>query len=240
MLPLAQFTYNNIISLTTQQTLFYTNYRYHPRLFMQQGSTIENEDVQIQVENISKLHLQMSRDIEFFSHRMALYYNGKRQMGPDFEKGEKVYLLRRNIKTKRPSTKLDHQKLGPFEIEEQLGPVGYKLKLPKSMKIHPNFHVSLLEKAPDDAETPDNVELDENTTEEEYEVERILQMKKFSGRTKYLVKWKGYDTSENTWEPVKNLTSCRAAVQQFHQEQKEKQKVRFEQESYLTSSQTGD
>jgi hypothetical protein len=144
---------------------------------------------------------------------MALYYNGKHQMGPDFEKGEKVYLLYRNIKIKQPSTKLDHQKLGPFKIEEQLGPVGYKLKLPKSIKIHPNFHVLLLEKAPDNAKTPDNVELDKNTTKEEYKVKRILQIKKFSGRTKYLMKWKGYNTSENTWELVKNLIDYQAAVQ---------------------------
>jgi hypothetical protein len=139
---------------------------------------------------------------------MALYYNGKHQIGPNFKKGEKVYLLCRNIKTKQPSMKLDHQKLGLFEIEEQLGPVGYKLKLPKSIKIHPNFYVLLLEKAPDNAKTLDNVELNKNTTKEEYKVKRILQMKKFSRRTKYLMKWKGYDTSENTWEPVKNLMSC--------------------------------
>jgi hypothetical protein len=50
----------------------------------------------------------MSRDIEFFSHWIALYYNRKRQIGPDFEKGEKVYLLYRNIKTKQLSIKLDH------------------------------------------------------------------------------------------------------------------------------------
>jgi hypothetical protein len=81
------------------------------------------------------------------------------------------------------------------------------LKLPKSMKIHPNFHVLLLEKAPDNVETPDNVELNKNTTEEEYKVKRILQIKKFSRQTKYLIKWKGYNTLENTWELVKNLTS---------------------------------
>jgi hypothetical protein len=119
---------------------------------------------------------------------MALYYNGKHQMGPDFEKGEKVYLLCRNIKIKQPSIKLDHQKLGPFKIEEQLGPVGYKLKLPKSIKIYLNFYVLLLEKAPNNAKTPDNVELNKNTTKEEYKVKRILQMKKFSKRTKYLMK----------------------------------------------------
>jgi hypothetical protein len=129
---------------------------------------------------------------------MALYYNRKHQMGPNFEKGEKVYLLYKNIKTKQLSTKLNHQKLGPFKIKEQLGPVGYKLKLLKSMKIYPNFYILLLEKAPDNAKIPDNMELNKNTTKEKYEVKRILQIKKFSRRTKYLIKWKGYNTSENT------------------------------------------
>jgi hypothetical protein len=85
--------------------------------------------------------------------------------------------------------------------------VGYKLKLPKSIKIYPNFHVLLLEKAPDDTKILDNMELNKNTTKEEYEVKRILQIKKFSRRTKYLMKWKGYNTSENIWEPIKNLMS---------------------------------
>jgi hypothetical protein len=101
------------------------------------------------------------------------------------------------------------------------------LKLPKSIKIHPNFHVLLLEKVPDNTKTPDNVELNKSTTKEEYKVKRILQIKKFSRQTKYLMKWKGYNTLENTWEPVKNLTSYQVVVQKFYQEQKEKQKVRF-------------
>jgi hypothetical protein len=66
--------------------------------------------------------------------------------------------------------------------------VGYKLKLPKSIKIYLNFHILLLEKALDNTETPDNMELNKNTTKEEYKVKRILQIKKFSGRTKYLMK----------------------------------------------------
>ena len=43
--------------------------------------------------------------------------------------------------------KLDHKKLGLFEINEVKGPVNYKLKLPRTMKIHPVFYVLLLEKA---------------------------------------------------------------------------------------------
>ena len=76
------------------------------------------------------------------------------------------------------------------------------------MKIFLYFHVLLLEKAPKDAKTPDNMELDKITTKEEYKVKKILDIRKFNGQVKYLIKWKGYNTLENTWELVKNLTNC--------------------------------
>lgn len=45
-----------------------------------------------------------------------------------------------------------------------------------------------------------------------YEVESILAHteRKLRSRTvrKYLIKWKGYDASYNTWEPEQNLTNC--------------------------------
>ena len=59
-----------------------------------------------------------------------------------------MYLLRKNVATKRPSDKLDHKKLRLFEIIEVKGLVNYRLKLLKTIKIHPTFHISLLEPAP--------------------------------------------------------------------------------------------
>jgi hypothetical protein len=101
---------------------------------------------------------------------MAIYYNKKHGSAPNLKRGEKVYLLRRNIKIKRPSQKLDHQKIGPFIIKEKLGPVNYKLQLLKSMsKIYPVFYISLLEPAPKNAIIAENVEIN-NDTEQEYEV----------------------------------------------------------------------
>jgi hypothetical protein len=77
-----------------------------------------------------------------------MYYNQKHSVGPTLKEGDKVYLLRKNIATKRLSDKLDHKKLGPFKITEIKSLVNYRLKLPKTIKIHPVFYVSLLELAP--------------------------------------------------------------------------------------------
>ena len=52
------------------------------------------------------------------------------------------------LHTRRPSRKLDHQKkIRPFTVEKRIGSVSYKLRLLESMKkIHPTFHIALLEK----------------------------------------------------------------------------------------------
>jgi hypothetical protein len=41
--------------------------------------------------------------------------------------------------------------------------------------------------------------------EPEYEVEEILDHAKRGTRIRYLVKWKGYDSDDNSWEPADNL-----------------------------------
>ena len=54
-------------------------------------------------------------------------------------------LRAQHISTRRPSSKLDIRRLGPYPIIGPIGKSAFKLLLPRSMKIHPVFHVSLLE-----------------------------------------------------------------------------------------------
>ena len=64
--------------------------------------------------------------------------------GLALEEGGMVYLLRKYIKTKRLSDKLNHTKLRPFKIKKVLGPILFELELLVSIRIYPIFHKSLL------------------------------------------------------------------------------------------------
>jgi Chromo (CHRromatin Organisation MOdifier) domain len=83
------------------------------------------------------------------------------------------------------------------------------------MRMHPIFHISLLEPAEKDTIfiTP---RLDIEVYEEEHEPERIIDKRTTNGKTEYLVKWKGYSDDDNTWEPPKNLRGAPRLLKQYH------------------------
>ena len=123
-----------------------------------------------------------------------------------------LYLARKNIKSKRPSEKLDYKQLGPFNIKRKISDTNYELSLPRSMQIHPIFHISLLEPEP----ASPRAKLDE-TTEQSSRTKMKMKKSKRSRRSsiiaekdrrqsEYLVKWKDQgDDDENTWEPREPL-----------------------------------
>jgi len=205
LLPLAQFCFNNNTAVTGVSP-FYANYGFHPTFSRNAlKSDSSNHLARLTSEQMKELHEHLKTELEFIAQRMARFANRHRIEGPNLSEGDPVYLARKNIKTKRPSDKLDFKKLGPFKIEKKLGPVTYRLKLPKDMRIHPVFHVALLEPAHTDTPLETSQPLDKST-EDTYELEAVRQVKWEKGKRKYLVKWTGYDESENTWEPEKHLS----------------------------------
>jgi len=122
-----------------------------------------------------------------------------------------------NIKTHRPSKKLDHKNNGPFQIEKIVSPLAVRLMLPRKSKIHNVFHLSLLEpyrnsehRAPLD---PSKVlqEADDIEQSEEYDVEEVMSsVERSQGNNKqilYLVKWLDYlERKDWTEEPFDNFS----------------------------------
>ena len=142
---------------------------------------------------------------------------------PTLNVGDLVFFNRKNIATLRPTRKFDDKKFGPFKILRKLSDVVFKLSLPASMRIHPVFHVSMLEPRSTDTfveqtvDPPVPVILDDV---EEFELSEILDSK-WVGRSSsckvlYLVHWRGYSPSDCTWEPVENLQNAPDVLEAFH------------------------
>ena len=66
--------------------------------------------------------------------------------------------------------------------------MNYKLALPKTICIHPVFHVSLLEKASNGAPSAPIIEAEPDKPAREYKVEKILSYKFINYQAKYLIK----------------------------------------------------
>jgi transposase InsO family protein len=223
LIPLAEFQHNNKVHSSTQQTPFMLDTGQHPRM------DFELHQHPSKIEAVNEFKDRMEKALEEawsalaqVQEDMAHYYNRKRRPTPTFKPGERVYLEADDIRTTRPSQKLSHRRLGPFEIVKAVGTHPYRLKLPRTMnKVHPVFPVIKLTLAvPDPIEgrrpkpPPPPVVVD---GEMEWEVEEILDSRMFRNRLQYLVKWRGYGREEASWEPRTNVHAPQL-VTKFHQE----------------------
>ena len=117
--------------------------------------------------------------------------------------------------------------------------MAYQLQLPPSWNIHPVFHVSLLlpySETPSHGPNFSQLPPDLINNEEEYKVEQIKAHQNF-GRSKhlqYLIKWKGYLESDNTWENTTDIHTPNLIKQ--HHKRNPLQKIKGRLLSLLLSS----
>jgi hypothetical protein len=173
----------------TKILLVYAIYKYNPEAYrLTITSEVNNQVISLQVLDLKIFHKKLAADLVFFIKKTVSYYNRYCNIEPTLKKKDKIYLIQRNIQTKQPSTKLDHKKLRLFKIKRIIGLVNYKLVLPKTINIHPVFHISLLELVLLGALLVLVTEIELVNPNTEYKIEEILDHKQVRNRVKYLVK----------------------------------------------------
>jgi len=91
------------------------------------------------------IHQQAKQTLETRRESMEKYYDCKVTKEPDIEVGDLVILNAKSICIKGLSKKLSPKLYGPFKVLEKKGSRASKPEISPWWKIHPVFHVSLLE-----------------------------------------------------------------------------------------------
>jgi len=221
LLPHAELAINNRDATSTGVSPFFLSHGYHVEPVQLQDEVSEEGGGVSPIQTADDIVRKLRDAREYAQAVMATAQqlqeevtNRKRDQAPEFKVGDKVWLNLQNIRTDRPTKKLD-AKYAKYTVVEAIGSHSFRLDTPPG--IHDVFHSKLLRLAATDplpCQSQDDSQPQPQLVgdEDEYEIEQILDEKHVRrGRgisRKLLVKWKGY--ARSTWEPRSALEETSA------------------------------
>ncbi|CAI7834527.1 unnamed protein product, partial [Closterium sp. NIES-53] len=219
-LPVLEFAYNNATHAATGQTPFFLCYGRNP--LTPQKPTVP-ATVQPAHDFITTMHHLWER-----THKRLLTIQQQQKKLADRSRndhsikiGDQVLLDTRNLESSHLPSKLRPRFCGPFLVEAQVTPVTFRLRLPTTWRIHNGFHVQLLKPYRDPntvfkgRQLPPPLPVIVNG-DLEYEVEAILaHRRRRNGTLELLIRWKGYDPSEDRWVPEHDMDNARRPPQDY-------------------------
>lgn len=106
-----------------------------------------------------------------------------------------------------------------IEPSNDLSKFAHSLQNDKNLQISTDIkhdiHTSTFSPAPYSSSISDPIDEYLSNSDNEFEVQNILDKKILRGKSFYLVKWEGYPESDNTWEPLENLVNSSVLIEEF-------------------------
>ena len=139
---MAEHAYNNSITSANGMTAFHANYGRHPESQNPLRMEVMNPASHAYADWIGGALDQGKTALKAARERITKYADTRRTAPPAHKEGDAVMLSTAHLKLKRPSWKLDHKFIGPFQIQQLISPTAVRLTLPHKWKTHPTFHVA--------------------------------------------------------------------------------------------------
>ena len=220
----AQFSYNNTVHSAHGHTPFFASEGRNPYSGLNPRAKDVVPAATEYVDQLTKVHEEVKAALERSKAQMKEVYDRHRQDAREYKEGHMVWLEGTNLKFLRPFQTLNECRYGPFKVLEKIGASAYRLEIPDAWKVHNVFNEALLtpHHAPifENQEPPPPPPAELVDDHEEHIVEAVINSKVVGRGTRksmmFLVKWKGYDDTENSWEPESNLDNAQEAIDDYY------------------------
>ncbi len=221
-----EFVNNNILSSVIFLTLFFMNKSFHSRMSFD-SDIIEYESTheRLQIAQVEDIFNHMNRTLIFArealikTREQMMNQTNKHRKKINYKIESKMFLNERNIITARSFKKLNNKMLDSF-INLDFIDSSYKLKLSESMHVHDVFHSDLLRSVVDDSLSDQKNESSKSIVikdEDEWEINDILNFRRYRRRHQYRVKWKNYDNDLNWYNADDDeFMNAQEMIDDFH------------------------
>nr|XP_046251290.1 uncharacterized protein LOC124062513 [Scatophagus argus] len=153
-------------------------------------------------------------------NRVKTAADRRRRPAPVYQPGQRVWLSAKDLNLKVSSRKLAPRFVGPFPITQVVNPAAVRLRLPRSLKVHPTFHVSQVKPVRESSlvpavpRPPPPEMVDGGPV---YKVKRLLAVRNRGRGKQYLVDWEGYGPEDRLWVPSRHIID-RTLIVDFHRD----------------------
>uniref|UniRef100_A0A8P4GTJ9 Gypsy retrotransposon integrase-like protein 1 n=1 Tax=Dicentrarchus labrax TaxID=13489 RepID=A0A8P4GTJ9_DICLA len=139
-----EYAHNSLPTAATGLTPFQCVFGYQPPLFPETEKEVIILSAHTMVRHCHRIWTAARRVLLRSADRMKKAADRRRRPAPAYQPGQKVWLSTRDLPLHVVSRKLAPRFVGPFPVSKVINPVSVRLRLPRSLRVHPTFHVGKL------------------------------------------------------------------------------------------------
>ena len=222
---MTEFVVNDARSASSELTIFQINYEFEFWMsFDSIISRLESTRERLQItrakdisEKMKDIWKHVKTNLKHAQIKQVKFVNRHREKISEYKIEDMIWLSTKNIIIERKFKKLDYKMIDSYRVSKALE-VSYKLDFSDSMKIHDVFYISLLRSAVKDSLSEQILDLSSSVivdNEKEWEVDDILDARKFRDRIQLKTKWAEH-SSNNKWYSISDFENAKEIVKNFY------------------------